>query len=1169
MPKLSLRLFGSPEIEMEGEPIKINRRKAIALLAYLAVSQQSHSRDALATMFWPEANQARARAALRSALWALNKTALADWLLVGAETVALRTATGTEDGSDGSTAALDVDVVRFRELLSAWQRHDQSPTGVCEACARRLAEAVALYENDFLAGFTLPDAPEFDEWHFFEANSLRENLGTALQALVAFHGSLGDGGNAIPYARRLVALDPLHEPAQRTLMALYAQAGQTSAALRQYRLCQELLQSELGLEPSPETEALYDRLRDTAGKVQAGETTPPEGGRAAPAGETQRRTLPHGRHNLPHRRHNLPPTPSPLIGRERELVALAAFLEDPATRLLTITGPGGIGKTRLALAAARDQLSQPIFPDGIYLVSLAPLSEPEAIFPAIAGAVGYAFQTDQRPPRRQIAGFLAQKSVLLLLDNFEHLLFEDRPDGAALVEELLQQAPHLKILATSREPLNLYGEQRYPLQGLQVPVSGTEDTGTDYPAAALFLQSVRRRQPGFEMAPAGGPFLAEICRLVEGMPLALELAASWIDSRSLRGIAADIRHNLDFLATNVRNIPARHRSMQAVFESSWQSLPASEQAVYARLSLFRGGFTQEAASAVAGASRTSLALFVAKSLLRFDPGQERYEQHELLRRYAAAKLGEAAEETRDRHAAYFSDFLHRREAELKGARRQQALAEIEADGENALAAWQRSVERSRLTGLEKALTAFALFYEGRARHEEGERICRLALDGLAPNLPDGGRDGLADVPGSPARLLAKLLVWHGRFHLHLQHYENARRILNRAHQVISKLDPQTPDIMAARAFLLLQLSDYAISNEFGGKAEAMIEESLALYRSLGDAWGTAVALEALGQQRSNLGLHEEAIRLQEESLAMRQRLQDGQETARAHSVLGLLLLHSGQIERSETHLRRSLAIYRTMENRAFLSSPLAVLGINRLFAGNFEESIASWEEAWAIHRELGLAGEPLSANVGMARARINLGRYDEARRQAQADLPAYRAVNHRWNTAFTLFNLGRIDLVEGRLEQARRRLWESVKIFQEMNSHRILPDALFSLALTFWALDDRQQTIENLIQGLQVAIAAQPLNPMRFELPAAALLLAGDGHVERAVEFYAAALQSPYIANSRWFEDIAGRRIREMAASLPPDVVAAAEQRGRDRDLLATAQALLAELTTPEPTSQT
>lgn len=1153
MSTLTLRLLGAPHIEIDERVIEISRRKAVALLVYLAVTQQSHSRDALATMFWPESDQSRARASLRSALWALNKTALEAWLHVGSETVALDPSPDTGRTSTGAKEAPDVDVIRFRELLATWQRHDHAVDAACVDCLALLTEAVSLYEDDFLAGFTLPDAPAFDEWHFFQANALQQKLATALQALIAFHGAQGNGATAISYARRLVALDPLHEPAHRLLMQQYAQAGQRSAALRQYEICRQTLESELGLEPAAETKELYERLQSGAWHASSQKEEDREGD-SAPDGISDTTDIPH----------NLPSSPTPFVGRKEEQTRLAAFLDDPANRLLTITGPGGIGKTRLALAAVAEQLTKANFPNGIYFVPLSSLSDPEAIIPAIAQAAGYPFQADKRPPRQQLFDFLRHKSVLLLLDNVEHLLRADQSDGATLVADLLQEAPHLTILATSRQPLNLYEEQRYPLHGLEVAGGAAGDPRRESAAAALFLLTARRRQPEFEVAPADSPTLAEICRLVEGMPLALELAASWIDILSLREIAAEIRQNLDLMETNVRDVPTRHRSMRAVFDTSWQTLSRTEQECYAQLSVFRGGFTREAAGAVTETSRRALAGLVRKSLLRFNRAQGRYENHELLRQYAAQKLADTTEETLNRHAAYYCTFLHQREADLKWKRTQEALAEIDADRENALAAWHWSVEQAQTANLEKALVPLCLFYQGRSRFDEGEALCRLAIDNLAITSSPDETEIRAQMSTSErtrqTRLLAQLLTWRGRFNIHLGHYENARRSLHRADALLTDLDLDEPEVRSTRAFLLLQLSYYSIINEFGGKAEALNKESLALYRSLGDAWGTAAALDALSQQKSNQGLHEEAIRLHEECLAIRHRLEDDQGIARSYNVLGLLVLHVGQIERSETYLRKSLDIYRTMDNRALQSFPLAVLGINLLFAGNFEESLASWEEAWEIHRELGLVKEPHTANVGMTRAKIELGRYGEARSRAQTDLDAYRSADYRWGIAFTLFNLGRIDLVEGAAERAQQRLAKSAQLLGEMNERSLLPDVLFCLAYICRALHRREQAVQYMVRALEIVIETEPLNPMRFELPGMALLLADQGDIERAVEFYAAARQSPYIANSRWFEDIAGRYITERSASLPPAVVAEAQQRGQARQLWTTANELLTEL---------
>ncbi|NKQ37384.1 MAG: hypothetical protein HF973_17435 [Chloroflexi bacterium] len=257
-------------------------------------------------------------------------------------------------------------------------------------------------------------------------------------------------------------------------------------------------------------------------------------------------------------------------------------------------------------------------PDGVYFVPLTSLAAPEAIIPAIAEAVGFPFQSDNRPPRQQLFDYLHPKSMLLLLDNFEHLLGNGQSDGATLAADLLGHAPQLKLLVTSRERLNLYEEQGYPLGGLDVA-----DT-----AVTLFQQAVRRRLPHYETTAAAA---IEICQLVDGMPLALELAATWTELLSLREIAARIRQNLDILETDLRNLPPRHRSMRAVFDATWQSLSRTEQDVYAQLSVFQGGFTAEAARAVAGASLKTLSVFISKSLLRFNPRRQRYENHELLR----------------------------------------------------------------------------------------------------------------------------------------------------------------------------------------------------------------------------------------------------------------------------------------------------------------------------------------------------------------------------------------------------------------------------------------------------------------------------------------------------------------------------------------------------------
>jgi DNA-binding SARP family transcriptional activator len=389
MSRLALYLLGPPRIELDGEPVHIARRKAVALLAYLAMMGGSHSRDTLATLLWPEYDQSRARAGLRRTLSELNTTLGEGWLTADRETAGLN-----------PDAGLWLDVDEFRQKLAACETHGHPPTEACPDCLPLLEEAVALYRDHFLAGFTLRDSVPFDEFQFFETQGLRDELASALERLVRYHTSQGEYEPAIGYAWRWLALDPLHEPVHRHLMALYAHAGQQSAALRQYQLCEETLLEELGLPPSEETQALYDRIRSGAGIEPV---RPP---------------------------HNLPPQLTPFVGREEELVDLDQLIEDPEIRLITIVGPGGIGKTRLALAAAERQLDVtrttdagpgPCFPNGVFFVPLAALSSADQIVPTMAKAMRFPFH-EEREPRQQILDYLREKRLLLLVDSVEHFL---------------------------------------------------------------------------------------------------------------------------------------------------------------------------------------------------------------------------------------------------------------------------------------------------------------------------------------------------------------------------------------------------------------------------------------------------------------------------------------------------------------------------------------------------------------------------------------------------------------------------------------------------------------------------------------------------------------------------------------------------------------------------
>ncbi len=425
-------------------------------------------------------------------------------------------------------------------------------------------------------------------------------------------------------------------------------------------------------------------------------------------------------------RHNLPAQVTPFIGREREIEIVTRLLRDPAARLVTLLAPGGMGKTRLALAVA--EIFVPRFPDGVYFVPLAALNEANSIITAIADSTGYPFQQDSRSPKQQILDYLAGQTALLVLDNFEHLL-----DGAPLVSDLLAAAPRVRVLATSRERLNLTAETVVLLDGLDYPAAADMPEALACGAVRLFVQSARRVRPDFEPDAA----LADIglvCRLVQGMPLAVELAAAWVEVLSPGEIAEEITRSLDFLSTTMRDVPERLRSVRAVFAAAWARLTPDEQTVFMKLSVFRGGCTRPAAEQVAGATLAVLTALADRSLVWRRPNG-RYLEHELLRQYAAEQLEMAgeADAVRAAHSAYYLDFLAAREADLKGRREIEAVQEIKADFENVQSGWLWAAQHRQYEPVGRACSGLRLFLSVSTHlADEGLRLFEETRRLLAP-----------------------------------------------------------------------------------------------------------------------------------------------------------------------------------------------------------------------------------------------------------------------------------------------------------------------------------------------------------------------------------------------------------------------------------------------------
>jgi DNA-binding SARP family transcriptional activator len=564
---LALGLLGALRIELDGQPLRrFDSDLVRALLVYLVVeARQAHRRESLLGLIWPKHPQENARHSLSQAIYNLHsilgdRQAAQPYLLSYTQTIAF---------NPQSDYQLDVEV--FNRLLEVCESHAHPRLVACEACLERLQEAAALYRGAFLQDFALVESLAFEEW----SAVLRERMQRrALKALHQLAGCLAERGElepALGYAWRQVELEPLWEAGQRQAIYLLVASGQRSAALMQFESFRHMLWQELSVEPEPETQELANRLRQEQAVLSPGEMA----------------RVSHGRV------FHFPTPLTPLVGREAELDGLCQALRDPTCRLLTVSGPGGSGKTRLALEAGR-KLAQE-FSAGVTLVELISVVSPQSIPAALGEALGLGFQP-ARPPVAQIIEYLREKQMLLVLDGFEHLA-----GGAVLVGELLCACPQVKALVTSRHPLKLQGERLYPLGGLRCPSSDGAEPVRNYEAVALFLQVAQRARPGYQPGVAELQEIARLCRLVEGMPLGILLAAGWIELFNPGEIVAQVEQSYAFLAAEWDDLPERQRSLRATFEYSWQLLTRGEQEFLAGLSVFRGSFTASAAHAVTGA----------------------------------------------------------------------------------------------------------------------------------------------------------------------------------------------------------------------------------------------------------------------------------------------------------------------------------------------------------------------------------------------------------------------------------------------------------------------------------------------------------------------------------------------------------------------------------------
>jgi predicted ATPase/DNA-binding SARP family transcriptional activator/DNA-binding CsgD family transcriptional regulator len=922
-------------------------RKAAALLKLLGLApgHRMHRDEAMEAL-WPDSDGKAASNSLRVALHAARKTLdpTAGPLYLASEEESLVLCPGGE---------VWVDVDAFEGAV-ATARRSREPAA-CRA-------ALELYPGELL-----PD-DRYEDWVEVRRQELRGAFLSVLIELAGLYEERGDYGRGVETLRSFLSVEPTGEEAHAHLMRLHAYSGRRQEALLQYEHLARVLSDRFGTEPGVTTRRLRDEI--AAGGFPSSPPLP---------GDYQQEGASYlGRHNLP------PPRTS-FVGREREMIEVKRSLS--TTRLLTLTGAGGSGKTRLAIEVVRDLVGS--YADGVWLIELAPLADPELVPQAVAGALG-AQEQSGRPLLESLLDTLGDKEMLLLLDNCEHLI----DAMARLTTDLLHCCPRTRVLATSRERLGVIGELTWPVPSLSVP--GAEEAPTveeieGYESARLFVDRASMGHPGFELTPENALAVAQVCARLEGMPLAIELAAARIGMLSVGQISERLDHSLNVLTRSGRTANHRHRTLRSTLDWSYGLLGEPEQALLGKLSAFAGGFTLEAAESVGARGGIEVAevlelitILVEKSLVVAEESWERGARYRLLepvRQYAGEKLAASgdAEVVRSRHAEFFLALAEEAEPQLKGPHQVEWLDRLETEHDNLRAALSWALGRELDLGARMA-GALCLFWYTRGYLSEGRTYLEavVSLDALPASVRARVLDGLGWIA-----------------------------------------EPQ---------------GDYE-------RARVAYEESLKLYRRSGDKRGVANALGDLGSLVLDRGDYEQATALLEESLMLHRELGRGEDIIGILDSLGVLASAKGDPERSISYFSEALVLSRGSGNVRRTAVSLGNLGLTMLVHGDPAQATVVLDESLVLFREIGDNSNIAIGLLHATLAALAQGDYGRVRVLSEESLELLQRAGDRQHIADCLEIMAGGAGVRGRAHRAAR-LWGAAEALREEIGVPLQPENL-------------------------------------------------------------------------------------------------------------------------------
>ncbi len=964
---LEIYTLGGLCIRLDGVVINdIGLRKSEALLVYLAVNDRPIQRSLLADMLWPEHSQTRALTSLRTALAVLRRK-LGDYLDISHESVRII-----------PDEKIYLDIRDMENRLSEGQ----------------IDAALACFKGDFLEGFHVIESATFEAWHLHEQERIKNALIVALHESLTIAIDTRDFVHGLSLAQKLLDLDAFDEQAHRGCMWLHTLIGDRTAALIHYQKCVEILRTELGIKPQKETQALFEMI--SRGKAP---------------------TLMYA----VAQKHNLPESTTSFVGRRTELFQIKKMINDHNCRLLSLVGPGGSGKTRLAIEGAR--LTLGVFPDGTFFVPLGECLSGEMIIPAIAKAMNFTIDTftTQLDPEIQLLDFLRRRKVLLILDGFEGLF-----TCAVLLGRMLEKVQGLKILVTSRQRLNLQGEWPYYVEGLALPEKGKEDMPLgQVEAVQLFIERGTQVKSTFHPNQRDCICIVRICQMVEGMPLAIELAAAWAGVMSVEDIERGISSNLDFLMATYHDVPKKHHSIRAVFSSTWALLTEEQKYFLKILVIFESSFDQWAATAITQGDLRQLLALVEKSLVRCDH-QRRFSTHNLIRIFVYEKLAQdplLLAEVQQRYCHYYLNLLTEREVDLMGAGMETAHQELRQEFYHIRTATRWAIVGWDQITLQRILTSTLVLY--------------------AVNNWFEGMDAF--------RHLIELKV----------------SALVRENHPAPEQHPVVLWCQAFQAFLQTNLGQI-------DESEKISRTCLNPLQALGFRAELSVCLHNLGTNASFRGEYETAIDLLEEAIILG-RESDFILWPTYLLWLGHAYLLQGEYESGLTSLLKCRDLF--MRNDTLWGAAFAIskIGLALDGLGKHEQALDHHQDALSIFEEMGnIAGKGYSLSR-MSMSACFIGNYHLGIRYAEEAFHIFDDIGHRWGLSSTLTRWGFAHLGRGDVDKAYEMFRRGLKLSQ---TDEMAPLSLYSLAgIAFVML--REENNEQALDLLSY-ILEHPKTPMAY-----------------------------------------------------------------------------------------